>query len=90
MNTDELDELVAEVATKGMIGMQLAMADGSPKHHKKVLKEARELIELYCHKQVIEELEIILNGGFDGTYAGYGKATEGYVTNRIAELRETL
>ena len=75
-NTDELDDLVADVVTKGMIGMQLAMADGSPKHHKKVLKEARELIELYCHKQVIEELELI--------------DEHGGVVARLAELRKTL
>ena len=56
---EEIDEIVGEIATKGMIGMQLAMTDGSPKHHKKVLKEAGDLIEallVQARKQVVEEV----------------------------------
>ncbi len=56
-----IDEIVAEVATKGMIGMQLAMSDGDSKHHEKVLQEARELITT-LFTQLLDEVEHELIG----------------------------
>lgn len=61
-----LQDIVAEVATKGMIGMQLAMGDGSSKHHEKVLKEAEQLIQSYVTQaltSLVSELEGMKKAG---------------------------
>lgn len=58
---EQINEIVGEVATKGMIGMQLAMHDGSKKHHEKVLKEAGDLIETLFHQHTQTQIQAVLD-----------------------------
>ena len=91
---EEIDEIVGEIATKGMIGMQLAMTDGSPKHHKKVLKEAGDLIEallVQARKQVVEEvLELIGPDEIIITTLLPNKTSASYRNKLRATLREEV
>lgn len=81
-NIDErLEELVSEVATKAMIGMQLAMHDGSSKHHEKVLDEAKQALKTEIARAV-EETE----KAFGGCKKCYGKGYQSAIKSTVSRL----